>query len=143
MSPSPTASSPTPGKPAPMGRTGSTLKVLGSALLSAALLAAAATTAHSQTAVRWLSQSQTSSSQYPVEFSAMETLNGSSFKVDRKEFQSIGINMADGLRLIRAGSFDVASIQVGLVAGDDAFLEGIDLIGVSTDIQQLRAAVNA
>jgi len=143
MSQSLSASSPTPGKPAPMGRTGRTLKVLGSALLLGALLAAAATTAHSQTAVRWLSQSQTTSSQYPVEFSAMESLNGSSFKVDRKEFQSIGINMSDGLRLIRAGSFDVASIQVGLVAGDDAFLEGIDLIGVSTDIKQLRAAVNA
>lgn len=120
-----------------------TMKVLGSSILSAALFMAAATTAQAQTAVRWLSQSQAVSSQYPVEFASMETLNGKGFKVDRKEFQSIGINMADGLRLIRAGSFDVASIQVGLVASDDAFLEGIDLIGVSTDITQLRAAVNA
>ena len=52
----------------------------------------------------------------------MDAINGKGFKVDRKEFQSIGINMADGLRLIRAGSFDVASIQVGLVASDDVDL---------------------
>jgi TRAP-type C4-dicarboxylate transport system substrate-binding protein len=51
--------------------------------------------------------------------------------------------MADGLRLIRSGAFDVASIQVGLVASDDPFLEGIDLIGVSTTIDELRQAVDA
>ena len=119
---------------------------LGSTILSAALLMAAGTAqaqTQTQTPVRWLSQSQATSSQYPVEFGAMDAINGKGFKVDRKEFQEIGINMADGLRLIRAGTFDVASIQVGLVASDDAFLEGIDLIGVSTDITQLRAAVNA
>jgi TRAP-type C4-dicarboxylate transport system substrate-binding protein len=125
------------------GRAGRTrIKLLGTSLLSAALVLAAGT-AQAQTAVRWLSQSQTTSSQHPVESGAMEAINGKGFKVDRKEFQAIGINMADGLRLIRAGTFDVASIQVGLVASDDAFLEGIDLIGVSTDILQLRAAVSA
>lgn len=37
----------------------------------------------------------------------------------------------------------MATIQVGSVAKDDPFLEGIDLIGVSTDMSDLKAAVDA
>lgn len=111
------------------------------ALSLAAIVAAGAVQA--QTPIRWLSQSQTVSSQYPVETAAMGAIDAEGFAIERSEFQGLGINMADGLRLIRTGAFDVASIQVGLVASDDPFLEGIDLIGVSTDIDELRAAVDA
>ena len=110
--------------------------------LSLAMIVAAGTLS-AQTPIRWLSQSQTVSSQYPVETAAMDAFNAEGFAIERSEFQGLGINMADGLRLIRTGAFDVASIQVGLVASDDPFLEGIDLIGVSTDIDELRAAVDA
>lgn len=41
------------------------------------------------------------------------------------------------------GAFDMATIQVGSVATDDPFLEGIDMIGVSTNITDLKAAVDA
>ena len=115
----------------------SALPILSVVLACVPALAAA------QTPVRWLSQSQETSSQYPVETSAMEQLRSEDFTVDRSEFQALGIKMADGLRLIRAGTFDVASIQVGLVASDDPFLEGIDLIGVSTNLEELRASVDA
>lgn len=109
----------------------------------ALMLAGLAATAQAQTPVRWLSQSQAVSSQHPVENEAMKAIDAAGFRVDRSEFQALGINMADGLRLIRSGAFDVASIQVGLVASDDPFLEGIDLIGVSTDIAALRSSVDA
>ncbi len=113
-------------------------------LLATIALALAATPALAQTPVRWLSQSQAISTQYPIETAAMERLNATQgVRIDRSEFQTLGINLADALRLVRAGTFDVVSTQVGLAARDDPFLEGIDLIGVSTDIDELRAAVNA
>ncbi|WP_333834369.1 TRAP transporter substrate-binding protein [Rubrimonas sp.] len=110
---------------------------------TALALTLAAGAVQAQTPVRWLSQSQAASSQYPVEAASIEALGAAGFRVDRSEFQALGINMADGLRLIRSGAFDVASIQVGLVASDDPFLEGIDLIGVSTDVDALRESVDA
>lgn len=93
--------------------------------------------------ISWLSQSQAQSAQYPVELSAIEAISGEGFTVLRNEFQALGISMADGLRLVREGTFNLASIQVGLVASDDPFLEGIDLIGVSTDMDSLAEAVAA
>jgi TRAP-type C4-dicarboxylate transport system substrate-binding protein len=114
--------------------------------LLAATLAAALTTgtALAQTPLRWLSQSQQISTQFPIESAAMERMAGpANVRIERSEFQTIGLNMADALRLVRQGTFDVVSTQVGLAARDDPFLEGIDLIGVSTDIAELRAAVNA
>lgn len=116
----------------------SALSALAFAIASAPISAAA------EIPVRWLSQSQVTSAQYPLETATMDALSAmDAFDVQRSEFQALGINMGDGLRLVRSGSFDVASITVGLVASDDAFLEGIDLIGVSTTIPDLREAVDA
>jgi TRAP-type C4-dicarboxylate transport system substrate-binding protein len=113
-------------------------------LLAAFLLALPAATASAQTAVRWLSQSQQISTQYPVEAAAMERMGAiPGLRIERSEFQTLGLNMADALRLVRSGTFDVVSTQVGLAARDDPFLEGIDLIGVSTDMAELRSAVDA
>lgn len=118
--------------------------MLRSTCIAASLTAVlTATTAMADVPVRWLSQSQATSSQYPVETASMEALAAAGFRIERSEFQALGINMADGLRLIRTGAFDVASIQVGLVASDDPFLEGLDLIGVSTDLDSFADAVDA
>ncbi len=115
-----------------------------SLLAAAVALALSAGTAMAQTPLRWLSQSQQVSTQFPVESEAMERLApAASLRIERSEFQALGLNMADALRLVRQGTFDVVSTQVGLAARDDPFLEGIDLIGVSTNIEELRAAVNA
>lgn len=111
-----------------------------------ALAMAASLPAQAETAIRWLSQSQPHSTQYPIETASMEAiaaLEGADLSVERSEFQALGINLGDALRLVRAGTFDIVSTQVGLVARDDAFLEGIDLVGVSTDVAELRAAVDA
>lgn len=116
--------------------------------LAAAICAATLATAlpaQAQTPLRWLSQSQAVSTQFPIESATLERLGapGTGLAVTRSEFQALSLNLADALRLVRSGSFDVVSVQVGLAARDDAFLEGIDLIGVSTTIEELRAAADA
>ena len=42
----------------------------------------------------------------------------------------VGVQAADALRLLRSGTFDVMSVQIGMASRDDPFFEGIDLIGV-------------
>ncbi|WP_439548154.1 TRAP transporter substrate-binding protein [Falsiroseomonas sp.] len=117
------------------------IRSLLGAVLAVSLSAGAAM---AQAPVRWLSQSQAVSTQFPVENAAMERITtGLNVRIERSEFQGLGINMADALRLVRAGTFDVVSAQIGLASRDDPFLEGIDLIGVSTDLEELRGAVNA
>lgn len=120
------------------------LKLLLSAVATTAILAGGQM-ASAQTAVRWLSQTPTVQSQYPLEIAAMERVTGAGtgLKAERSEFMALGLNLADALRLVRGGSYDVVSTQVGLASRDDPFLEGIDLIGVSTNMDDLEAAVNA
>jgi TRAP-type C4-dicarboxylate transport system substrate-binding protein len=113
---------------------------------AAAVLAALAAPATAQTPLRLLSQSQTNSTQFPIENAAVERINANralGVTVQRQEFQALGLQLGDALRLVRAGTFDVISTQVGLASRDDPFVEGIDLIGVSTNMEELRAAVNA
>lgn len=55
----------------------------------------------------------------------------------------VNVKPDDALRLLRSNIFDVMSVQVGSVARDDPFFEGIDLAGVSTNMAQLRMAVEA
>src|SRR5436190_3926392 len=101
--------------------------------------------AQAQTAVRWLSQTAQVHAQYPTETAAMERVTGAgaNLRVDRSEFMVLGLNLGDALRLVRSGTYDVVSTQVGLASRDDPFLEGIDLIGVSTTMDDLQAAVDA
>lgn len=101
-----------------------------------------ATGAHAQS-LRWLTQSQESAAQYPAEIAAIDAAGGAGFEVTRNEFQVLGVNLADALRLVGSGAFDLATVQVGSAAKDDPFLEGIDLIGVSTNMGDLKAAVDA
>lgn len=93
--------------------------------------------------MRLLSQNQEGRAQFAPEMAGMEALGTSGFKVARSEFQAVGIDLADGLRLLSTGAFDMATIQVGSVAKDDPFLEGIDLIGVSTNMADLKEVVDA
>lgn len=112
----------------------------------AALAAALALPVAAQTPLRLLSQSQNNSTQFPIENAAAERITADkslNIAVQRQEYQALGLQMGDALRFVRAGTFDVVSTQVGLASRDDPFVEGIDLIGVSTNMDELRAAVNA
>ncbi len=55
----------------------------------------------------------------------------------------VGVKAADALRLLRGGTFDVMTVQIGMVSRDDPFFEGIDLVGVSPDMASLRKVVEA
>ncbi len=93
--------------------------------------------------MRWLTQTQPQNAQFPVEAAAIEAVAASGLTVERNEFQVLGLNLADSLRLVGSGAFQLGTTQVGSAAKDDPFLEGIDLIGVSTDMAGLREAVEA
>ena len=60
-----------------------------------------------------------------------------------KPLDVVGVDMEDTLRMVRTGAFDIVESTVGAAARDDAFLKGIDLIGVSTSMEQLEEAVAA
>jgi TRAP-type C4-dicarboxylate transport system substrate-binding protein len=94
-------------------------------------------------AMQFISQNQDQRAQHPPEMDAMAALAEAGFEVNRSEFQALGVDLADGLRLVSDGAFSMATIQVGSVAKDDPFLEGIDLIGVSTNMDDLKLAVDA
>ncbi|MBV6274089.1 TRAP transporter substrate-binding protein [Alcaligenaceae bacterium CGII-47] len=55
----------------------------------------------------------------------------------------VNVKGADAMRLLKSGAFDIASVQIGLAARDDPFLEGIDLAGVATNIADQKKAVDA
>lgn len=93
--------------------------------------------------VLWLTQTQQNNAQYPTEIAAIDAATAAGFTVNRNEFQVLGLNLADSLRMASTGTFQIVTTQIGSAAKDDPFLEGIDLIGVSTDMTELKAAVDA
>jgi TRAP-type C4-dicarboxylate transport system substrate-binding protein len=111
-------------------------------LVTAAALSAGIGQASAEN-IRWLTQTQQGNAQFPLESAAIEKAVADGFTVNRSEFQVVSLNLADALRVARAGTFQIVSAQVGSVAKDDPFLEGIDLIGVATDMAELKAAVDA
>lgn len=68
---------------------------------------------------------------------------GVTMAVSYNPMDVLGVQAADSLRLLRSGTFDAMSVQIGMAARDDPFFEGIDLIGVSTNMADLRKAVDA
>lgn len=102
-------------------------------------------TAQAQTSVRVLTQILPTAKQYPNEEAAIETLRTSDlgFRVAYNNYEGLGLSTADGLRLVSDNAFDIVSVQIGTAARDDAFFEGIDLIGVSPDMESLKTAVDA
>jgi TRAP-type C4-dicarboxylate transport system substrate-binding protein len=76
-------------------------------------------------------------------FANLPTTSGVAMTINYNPMDVLNVQAADALRLLRSGTFDVMSVQIGMASRDDPFFEGIDLIGVSTDMKQLRAAVDA
>jgi TRAP-type C4-dicarboxylate transport system substrate-binding protein len=76
-------------------------------------------------------------------FIALPKLSGIDFNVNYNTMDAVSVQAADALRLLRSGTFDVMSVQIGMASRDDPFFEGIDLIGVSTNMTDLRKAVDA
>lgn len=107
------------------------------------LTALSISTAYAAPSARVLTQILPTAKQYPNEAAAVETLKKDGFRVQYNNYDGLGLNNADGLRLVSDNTFNIVSVQVGTAARDDAFFEGLDLIGVSTDMEGLRSAVDA
>jgi TRAP-type C4-dicarboxylate transport system substrate-binding protein len=118
-------------------------KLLSSLAILGGIATLSVATSASAQSMRILTQNQEGRAQHAPEIAGMAALGAGGFDVTRNEFQAVGIDLADGLRLLSTGAFDMATIQVGSVAKDDPFLEGIDLIGVSTNMDDLKQAVEA
>jgi TRAP-type C4-dicarboxylate transport system substrate-binding protein len=76
-------------------------------------------------------------------FESLGTEAGVDLAVNYNPMDVVGVKAPDALRMLRGGSFDVMSVQIGMASRDDPFFEGVDLIGVSTDMDALRKAVDA
>ena len=76
-------------------------------------------------------------------FTALPEKTGIKMRMNYNPMDVVGVKADEALRLLRTGAFDVMSVQIGQASRDDPFFEGLDLIGVSTDLGQLRRAVNA
>jgi TRAP-type C4-dicarboxylate transport system substrate-binding protein len=76
-------------------------------------------------------------------FAALPKALGANLNINYNPMDVLSVQAADSLRLLRSGTFDVMSVQIGMAARDDPFFEGMDLIGVSTNMADLRKAVDA
>ncbi|APW39367.1 ABC transporter substrate-binding protein [Rhodoferax koreense] len=76
-------------------------------------------------------------------FIALPKLMGAPITINYNPMDVVNVQAADALRLLRSGTFDVMSVQIGMASRDDPFFEGVDLIGVSTNMKDLRKAVDA
>lgn len=76
-------------------------------------------------------------------FDALGAKSGVSIAMNYNPMDVVGVKAPDALRMLRGGSFDVMSVQIGMASRDDPFFEGVDLIGVATDMAGLRKVVDA
>ena len=76
-------------------------------------------------------------------YASLAEKTGHPFKVNYNPLDVLGVAMKDTLRLGRKGTFDIVQSTVGEAARDDPFLEGLDLIGVSPTLDELKKAVDA
>lgn len=115
-------------------------------MAAAAALLAGATAAQAETAIRATGLVSTHKFHTKMEKEFYEALPGKTgipLAINFNPLDVVGVDMQDTLRMVRTGAFDIVQSTVGAASRDDAFLEGIDLIGVSTSMEQLSEAVTA
>lgn len=96
--------------------------------------------------VRFVTQFAGTDPKSPLEIAFVESLVANpavDVEFDYREMQVLNIKAADGFRLVRSATFDMMSVQIGHASRDEPFFEGLDLIGVSTNMDDLRVAVDA
>lgn len=116
------------------------------ALGSAALLPATGSTSAADITFNVLGVVSTNTTQADVEKEFYENLGkktGLDIQVNYRNLDVAGLAMEDTLRMVGSGAFDVIESTIGPAARDDTFLEGIDLVGVSPTIEDLRSATEA
>ncbi len=119
-------------------------KILPLAALAAALVAGLSS-ATAQTPLRVAGNFSQNNKQVDIErafFNALGETSGVGISMNYNPMDVVGVKAPDALRMLRGGSFDIMSVQIGMASRDDAFFEGVDLIGVATDMPSLRKVVD-
>ena len=115
-------------------------------LVAASLVALTASSAVGQTPLRVAGNFSQNQKHVGIESAFFEGLGESSgvaLSMNYNPMDVVGVQASDAFRMLRSGTFDVMSVQIGMASRDDPFFEGIDLIGVSTDMETLREVVGA
>ena len=76
-------------------------------------------------------------------FAGLARETGINLSVTYNPMDQVGVQAADALRHLRSGAFDVMSVLIGQTARDEPFIDSLDLIGVSTTLDETRTAVDA
>ena len=119
---------------------------LGFAIGTLVTIVASALPAHAQIDMRVAGITSSNRKHVDIErpfFDALAKNTGIQIRVSYSPHDSVGMNLQDALRHVRTGSFDILSVPIGLLSRDDPFFEGLDLVGVSTDMKELRKVVDA
>lgn len=117
-----------------------------SGLVLAAAMMAGLAPASAQTPLRVAGNFSQNVRQVEIErgfFDALGATSGVPVAMNYNPMDVVGVKAPDALRMLRGGSFDIMSVQIGMASRDDPFFEGIDLIGVATDMARLRKVVDA
>jgi len=116
------------------------------AALAAAALVGVPALAAAQETLRIAGNFSQNTKQVSIEQAFFDSLGenaGVALEVNYNPMDVVGVKAPDALRLLRSGAFDVMSVQIGMASRDDPFFEGIDLIGVATDMDALHTVVDA
>ena len=122
---------------------------LAARITTAAVIATAATAAFAQNPPQLRIAGNFSSNNKHIDlvekpfFVNLPKTLGVTMNINYNAMDVLGVQAADALRLLRSGTFDAMSVQIGMASRDDPFFEGIDLIGVSTNMADLKKAVDA
>ncbi len=74
-------------------------------------------------------------------FTGLGQATGINLAVTFNPMDQVGAAAPDALRHLRSGTFDVMSVLIGQTARDEPFVDSMDLIGVSTTLDETRAAI--
>lgn len=76
-------------------------------------------------------------------FTGLPKAAGIDMDVKFNPMDVVNVKAEDALRLLRSNIFDVMSVQIGSIARDDPFFEGVDLAGVATSMPLLHKSMDA
>jgi TRAP-type C4-dicarboxylate transport system substrate-binding protein len=119
---------------------------VGASIATVVALVASALPAIAQVEMRVAGITSSNRKHVDIERPFFDTLaknSGVNLKVNYNAHDSVGMHLQEALRHVRTGAFDVLSVPIGLLSRDDPFFEGLDLVGVSTDMNELRKVVGA
>ncbi|MCA3279729.1 MAG: TRAP transporter substrate-binding protein [Roseomonas sp.] len=74
-------------------------------------------------------------------FTGLGQATGINLAVTFNPMDQVGAAAPDALRHLRNGTFDVMSVLIGQTARDEPFIDSLDLMGVSTTLEETQQAI--